>query len=337
VSLLKRVADLVGGRRNWRETSSDWRSRGLVIVDAGSFDHPSYLPIKALEDALEATGLPRISNSSALERIWSRAIIRFDLTRFYVRLTRRTNFIVIMNLPARRFYPQGWWSETIVYCFDCWSGRYDEWELFLQRNRIRIAFFSARDAACELSRRLPGHTIAWMPEAIDAAAYSPARPLVERSIDLLEFGRSWPRYHQQIGPHCKGRGYAHRFPADGKLLFPTQEELHRGLADAKLVVCVPQSVSHPEIAGSTETMSLRYLEVIASGAIPLGRCPKEMHDLFGYNPVIEIDEADPEGQLDRLLARIDELAGLRERNLETLLRVATWERRAPGAIEKGLA
>ena len=131
------------------------------------------------------------------------------------------------------------------------------------------------------------------------------------------------------------------------------------------MVCVPQSVSHPEIAGSTETMSLRYLEVIASGAIPLGRCPQEMHDLFGYNPVVEIDEADPEGQLDRLLARIDELTGLRERNLETLLRIATWERRAhdiveaigandiqatlygiasttsiapaPGAIEKGLA
>jgi hypothetical protein len=75
-------------------------------------------------------------------------------------------------------------------------------------------------------------------------------------------------------------------------------------------------------------MSLRFLEVIASGAIPLGRCPREMRDLFGYNPVIEIDESDPEGQLDRLLGGIDELTGLRERNLETLLRVAPWERRA---------
>jgi hypothetical protein len=214
---------LANGRRNWRQTLTDWRSRGLAIVDAGSFDHPSYLSIKALEDALEATGLPRVKNSSAIERIWSRAIIRFDLTRFFVRLTRRTNFVVIMNLPARRFYPQGWWSESIVYCFDCWSGRYDEWERFLQRNRIRIAFFAARDAARELSRRLPSHTISWMPEAIDAIAYSPARPLSERSIDLLEFGRSWPCYHERIMPHCKASGLGHMFPTDGKLVFPTQE------------------------------------------------------------------------------------------------------------------
>lgn len=301
--------------------------RNIRILDAGSFDHPSYLAIKGLEDALERSGLRRSDNSSSVRRLWSRAIVRFDWTRFFIRLTNRIHFVVVMNLPARRFYPEGWWSKTIVYCFDSWSDRYDEWERFLRRNRVEVAFFSARQSVSELSRRLPGRRLMWMPEAIDPGPYHPNRPLRERAIDLLEFGRSWPWYHDRIEGHCRAKGYVHRYP-EGRLLFPTQDELYRGLGNARLVVCVPQSITHPAIAGSTETMTLRYLEAIASGALILGRCPAEMEDLFGYNPVIEIDEREPERQLDTLLGNIDALEPLRARNLERLHQVATWDRRA---------
>lgn len=312
----------------------DRQALPIAVLDAGSFDHPSYLPIKALEDALVARGFGRIDTSSQAERILSRLIIKYDWTRFFVRLTRRVHFVVVMNLPARRFYPQGWWSESITYCFDCWSNRYDEWERFLRRNRVQVAFFSARDAARELSRRLPDRRIIWMPEAIDPRAYSPAKPLHEREIDLLEFGRSWPRYHARITSHCESSGHVHLYPTGGVLLFPKQEDLYHGLANAKFVVCVPQSISHPEIAGTTETMSLRYLEVIASGAIPLGRCPQEMIDLFGYNPVVEIDDANPEAQIDSLLADPAKFTDLRNRNLQKLSEIATWEVRAADIVRE---
>ena len=307
--------------------------RRLRLLDAGSFDHPSYLAISGLERALAARGVKRWSNTGRLAKIWSRAVIRFGWTRFFVRLTLCTYFVVVMNLPARRYYPQGWWSPTIVYCFDCWEPDWDKWERFLRRNRIEVAFFTARQSAEELARRLPGRRIAWMPEAIDPAPYRPGKPLASRSIDLLEYGRHWVQYHEVIAPHCLARGYVHRFPTGGQLLFPTQQALYGGLGDAKLVVCVPQSLTTPDYAGRVSTMTLRYLEAIGSGALIVGRCPPEMEDLFGFNPVIEIDENDPLGQLDSLLASLPDLEPLRARNLARLYEIGTWDARARRIIE----
>ncbi|MCA1661547.1 MAG: hypothetical protein LC648_05090 [Novosphingobium sp.] len=309
-------------------TRGDRRRRRLAILDAGAFEHPSYQPIEGIERALERLGVPRTRNASYLERVWSRVIIRFDLTRFYGRLSRTVHFVVVMNLPARRFYPQGWWAESVAYCLDCWSPRYDEWERFLRRNRVRIAFFNARDPAREMARRLPGQAIAYLPEAVDPGDYRPDRPLRERGIDLLEYGRLWGSYHARIAPHCRAKGHAHRYRTGDELMFPTLAELRAALADARLVVSVPQTISHPDHAGTTETMPMRFLEVIASGALPFGRCPKDMLELFGYNPVIEIDDAEPERQLDRVLGEIESYEELRLRNLETLRRVASWDGRA---------
>ena len=46
-----------------------------------------------------------------------------------------------------------------------------------------------------------------------------------------------------------------------------------------------------------ETLTHRYLESIASKRVVVGRCIRELEMLFGYNPVIEVDMADPVGQL----------------------------------------
>lgn len=302
--------------------------RRVRLLDAGSFDHPSYLAISGLERALGACGLLRHSSAGRLARVWSRAVIRFDLTRFFMRLTLRTYFVVVMNLPARRYYPQGWWAPTIVYCFDCWEPRWDEWERFLRRNLVEVAFFTSRQSAEEMARRLPGRQIAWMPEGIDPEPYRPDRPLASRRIDVLEYGRHWVGYHEAIAPHCIARGYVHSFPTGGHLLFPTQQALYEGLGDAKLVVCVPQSLTSPAYAGQVSTMTLRFLEAIASGALILGRCPPEMHDFFGYNPVIEVDENDPRRQLDTILGSLETYEPLRLRNLDRLGEIGSWDARA---------
>ncbi len=91
---------------------------------------------------------------------------------------------------------------------------------------------------------------------------------------------------------------------------------------------MPQSDTDPAYAGRVETMTLRFLEVMASGAVPIGRCPAEMRSLFGYDPVVPIDWAQPEAQLDAILSDIGAFQGLCERNLAMVRNIGTWDTRA---------
>lgn len=298
------------------------------VLDAGvRSDHPSHISVHALQTALVAQGAQVQWTGGALSRLASRAMVRYDLQRAFVPLGAQRLFGIVMNLPARWIYPQAAWSRMAIYCFDCWEPTWDKWERFIAQNAFRQVFFSARQSADEMQRRLPATRIAWMPEGIDPAPYDPARPLAARSIDLLEYGRHSLQYNGLVAGFCRQNGIAHRYRQGSAWLFPTQADLYAGLADAKLVVCLPRSVTNPG-EGTVDTMTMRYLEAIASGALILGHCPSEMKALFGYNPVIEIDWASPCEQLGAILGRIADYESLRQRNLDRLMEIGTWRARA---------
>jgi glycosyltransferase involved in cell wall biosynthesis len=142
-------------------------------------------------------------------------------------------------------------------------------------------------------------------------------------------GRLYTTYHDKIEPHCKARGYVHRFSSvPWQHIFPTEEEFYRAIADSKISICFPRCTTHPELAGDVETMTLRYLESIACKCVAVGHCPTELRDLFGYNPILEADMENPGGQLDHLLHNLELYAELLDRNYQRLLEVATWDTRA---------
>jgi hypothetical protein len=185
-----------------------------------------------------------------------------------------------------------------------------------------------------MRERVPGLDVVWMPEAIEPTLYSPDRPLAERSIDVIELGRRWATYHDKIRDHCAARGYVHRYEKTrGQLVFETREDFLRGLGDSKISVCFPSSLTHPERSGDVETMTLRYLESVASGCVIVGRCPAEMRDLFGYNPVVEADLGDPVGQIDQILQSLPSFEPLLDRNLQRLREVGTWDTRVGTMLE----
>lgn len=306
------------------------------VLDSGvRTDHPSHLSVHALQMALVERGAGVRWNGGGIARLLSRAMVKFDLQRAVLPASSARLFGIVMNLPARWIYPDAAWSRMVIYCFDCWEHEWDNWERFLSRNAFAQVFFSARQSAEELQRRLPGHRIAWMPEGIDPAPYDPSRPLAERGTDLLEFGRHSPQYNGLVADFCREKGFAHRYRQGPAWLFPTQDDLYRGLADAKLVVCLPRSITDPQ-EGRVDTMTMRYLEAIASGALILGQCPAEMNALFGYKPVIEIDWANPRQQLEAILGNISEYEPLRRRNLDRLMEIGTWRARAT-QIDQALA
>ena len=68
------------------------------------------------------------------------------------------------------------------------------------------------------------------------------------------------------------------------------KDLVAGLANSRVSICFPQSITNPERCGKVETVTLRYFESMASKCLIVGKCPLELRDLFGYNPVIEVDD-----------------------------------------------
>lgn len=302
--------------------------KSLRLLSAKYRGFASVSPIQSMQKALLARGVHEVYNDSDIVNFTGRAFRKLHLLRNVASISPHAYFVPIMGLSEGRLFPMCYWAEMIVYCFDCWTPQYDQWEAFFRRQRIRVAFISARQSAERMRERVPGLDVIWMPEAIELTDYSPDRPLAERSIDVLELGRRWATYHDKVRDHCTARGYVHKYEkVRGQLVFATPGEFFRGLGDSKISVCFPSSLTHPERSGDLETMTLRYLESVACRCIIVGRCPAEMKDLFGYNPVVEADLNDPTGQIDHILQDLPSFEPLLERNLQRLREIGTWDTR----------
>jgi hypothetical protein len=98
------------------------------------------------------------------------------------------------------------------------------------------------------------------------------------------------------------------------LQFQTWENFIDGLADAQICICFPRSITHPELAGSVSTLTLIYLQAMASKCLIIGAAPLDAQHLFDYNPVIEIDWTDPTGQIERIIQNPEPYQELIEKN-----------------------
>jgi hypothetical protein len=92
-------------------------------------------------------------------------------------------------------------------------------------------------------------------------------------------------------------------------------------------------MTHPERSGGVETVTLRYFESLASRCLVVGKCPAELHDLFGYNPIIEIDAHRPSEQIIEILTEIDRYQEFVDKNRARLLEVGTWDARVKEMLD----
>lgn len=291
--------------------------------------------VLALERQLSELGIEGInSQPSYLRRLLARGAAKAGLVQNWRKTAEAIYFAALMGPAEYRLFPVSYYADVIVYCYDCWPGNYARWEALFRRNKIGLAFFSARQSAAYFSQCIPEMVSLWLPEATDAHEYNGDRPLQSRNIDVLEMGRRYDIYHQAITNALKEEGRVHLYePVKGQIIFPTKSALIAGLADSKVSICFPGSLTSPERCGDVETLTHRYLESFASKCIVLGRCPDELRDLFGYNPVVEADLNNPVEQLDCLLSHLAEFEELTERNYRRLLKVGSWDVRAKVIIE----
>ncbi|MGC3976975.1 MAG: hypothetical protein QM751_01275 [Paludibacteraceae bacterium] len=145
---------------------------------------------------------------------------------------------------------------------------------------------------------------------------------------MLAIGRKYDEYHNKIKDELAKAGKKYLYEkVKGEIIFPTREEFIGGLADAKISVCVPSNITHPERAGTIETMTIRYLQSMISKCLIVGHAPAEMIQLFGYNPVVEIDYEHPTEQLTDILNNYEKYIPLIEKNYHQVIENHTWENR----------
>lgn len=264
----------------------------------------------------------------------SRALKKTRLLSNLVKIPGRTYIVPVPRLSEGNAFPVCYFRDLVSWSFDCWPDKYDAWESFFRRHRIRMAFISAKAAAEEMARRMPGTTVVWLPEAADPAEYLPERPLTARGTAVLELGRRFKAYHDLIRPYLQDRGLTHLYATvKGENVFGSRSELAAGLGDAKISVCFPASITHPQACGGLETVTHRYFESIASRCLIVGKGPAELIDLFGYDPAIEADLTDPVAQLANILADLGRYQQLVDKNYARLLEVGTWKSRAKQLLE----
>jgi hypothetical protein len=240
----------------------------------------------------------------------------------------RDYLAVMMELDAAKSAP--WFIRTArrsIYVFDAWPSRHRDIRAFVESWGIQYAFVSSSQAAARLAELCDSCTFIWVPEGVDPAQYQ-ALPLFEKDIDVLQLGRKYDAHHTVIAPALEsaGKTYLYESPR-GTIIFPQRDEFVAGLARSRISICVPSSITHPERAGDIETMTVRYLQSIVSKCVVLGHAPVEMVELFGYNPVVEIDMLNPAGQLLDILSHYEDYLPLVERNFDIVTREHTWRNR----------
>ncbi len=240
----------------------------------------------------------------------------------------RQYFAVLMGTPRfARCMPHFMLpARKGVYLFDAWPEFQERIVLFINKFSVDCVFISASQAAASIQERVEA-SVRWMPEGIEPAQYR-QRPLPEKDIDVLQLGRRYDAYHERIVGDLSRSGRTYLYEREkGEMVFPAQREFAQGLARSKISICVPLSMTNPNRARGVETMTLRYLQSMVSRCLVVGHAPEEMVRLFGYNPVVEIDDADPAGQLADILANMDRYAGLIARNQRAVLENHTWRNR----------
>lgn len=232
-------------------------------------------------------------------------------------------------------FPYFFGYEIIPMLWDVWPYTWDTLYRDLKLLEVKRLFVTVRAMAVKISKDL-GIECYWIPEGIDVDDYSNGVKLSMRSNDILEIGRQHPQYHKVLlqlesKGLVKGLKYNTLHP-DGSidlrhLLYPTAQSLIDDLVNFKIMICFPQSDTNPKRAGALETLTQRYWEAMLSGCLIVGRAPKELIDLIGYNPVVDVEWDSPGRQLSAIIEKIENYQSLVDKNQKVAVKFASWNSR----------
>lgn len=246
---------------------------------------------------------------------------------FFFKFTTSHFFSVMMGIDSKKkclshfFIP---FQEKSIYLFDAWQSTHDQIRHFVDFFKIDYVFISSSAASESLKLKLGKSNVYWIPEGINPDEYK-SYTNEEKSIDVLALGRKYDNYHHLIVNYLQTQNKVYLYEKfKGEIIFPTREEFIEGLGRSKISICFPSSITHPDRAGGIQTMTIRYLQSMVSKCLVVGNAPEEMIELFGYNPVIEVDMQNPIEQLLSIIDNFNDYVPLIEKNYKMVTENHTW-------------
>jgi len=214
-------------------------------------------------------------------------------------------------------------KNSYLYIFDAWPRNNQLLVDWVRLFAIKKVFFSALQSAETFNRFLLEKEPkgVWVPEGIYAQNYT-VRPHANKDIDVIQFGRRYEKYHARIVPALRTGGYVH-YDTTGRPNEPLSEPLSR----AKISICFPCNLTHPERSEHISTMTQRYLQSMVSKCLVVGSLPYDMGFLFDYNPVVEVDPNNPEAQILDILRNFGDYIPVIERNYASIIAGHQWSNR----------
>ena len=175
-----------------------------------------------------------------------------------------------------------------------------------------------------LQQELPNIQFVYVPEAVTPTHFNIGMELKDRTNQVLEIGRKHPDYHAVLSKYFKN---------GGAWVNGWVEDYYGTLVQTQVNVCFPRCDTHPEMAGEMETLTERYWESMFSRCLMVGRAPKELIDILGYNPVVEVDWKNQEEQLTEILSHIEDYQPLVDKNYQMAEKWGGWDKRMPTIVE----
>jgi len=230
---------------------------------------------------------------------------------------KKINFAALISGDFGALIPYAFFSkQNFLYMHDVWP-RFQYWIFpLLDFFNVKYVFFSSKQVWMDHIRKYPKNKCKsmWLPEGIDADEYA-FKPLHQKKIDVLEFGRRYEKYHLLIRDGLAAHQKQHIYRRNNaELLFQYKTELIAALSEAKIVICIPSDVTHPERAEYISSMTLRYLQAMASKCLIVGITPFDMSELFDYKAIVEIDMENAAKQLLEILENYETYLPIVERN-----------------------
>lgn len=213
--------------------------------------------------------------------------------------------------------------DIIPFVWDCWPCYFERMCRWLKKHHVRTAIFTSSQTAERMRKRFPEMNILSITEGIDTIRYNKGEELNHRIIKVYEIGSVQRSYFKKKYPN-EYRAL-HNAPSEWDLA--TGEGFKKYLENTQLTIIFPRSVTEPETAQGIETLTQRYWECMLSRIVMVGHAPKELTDLLGYNPVIELDRNCELSHINHILQEIEnpKYQELVDRNREIALQYASWE------------
>jgi len=282
------------------------------IKAVSPYIHPGFLNFKlAPFHAWQAVG-GKVAQANYPWRLFHGLSYRYELPTLWKSKTEaRLRFVEPVSISFDTF-PDYARYEIVPMVWDCWPKDDEQVIGWLKKHCVKSCVFTCAQSSERVKKALPDMNMLLITEGIETAQYPGGKHLHEREIPLFMYGRAPAPLWEQLNNLSGTSG-------------GDEETFHYRLQNSKVTIALPQCDVYPKRTGGQETLTQRFWEGMLSRIVMVGRAPKELTDLIGYNPVIDIDYGHFANQIREIVTHIGDYQSLVDKNRETALRMAPWE------------